>query len=82
MTSSRSTAVRIAQAARRGDPEGERIARRDHAAERLAAFVAKTVAAAPPLTDAQAERIAGLLRGPAASLTASSDSPTTRAASR
>lgn len=37
-------------------------ARRDLAAEKLAAYVAKTVADAPPLTDAQRDRIAALLR--------------------
>ena len=37
-------------------------ARRDLAAERLAAYVAKTVAQAPPLTAEQRDRIAALLR--------------------
>lgn len=36
-------------------------ARRALAAEKLAAYVAKTVADAPPLTDAQRDRIAALL---------------------
>ncbi len=38
-------------------------ARRAHAAERLAEFIEETVAKAPPLTDAQRDRLAGLLRG-------------------
>ena len=37
--------------------------RRDYAAERLAEHVAKVVAAAPPLSPAQRDRIAALLRG-------------------
>ena len=37
--------------------------RRDYAAERLAEYVAKVVDAAPPLTPAQRDRIAVLLRG-------------------
>lgn len=37
-------------------------ARRDLAAEKLAAYVSKTVAEAPPLTSAQRDRIASLLR--------------------
>lgn len=37
-------------------------ARRALAAEKLAAYVAKTVAEAPPLTSAQRDRIAALLR--------------------
>lgn len=37
-------------------------ARRDLKAQRLADHVAKVVAEAPPLTDEQRERIAGLLR--------------------
>lgn len=37
-------------------------ARRALAAEKLAAYVSKTVADAPPLTDAQRDRIAALLR--------------------
>lgn len=41
-------------------------ARRDHAAEKLAEYVERTVAEAPPLTPAQRDRIAVLLRGSAA----------------
>jgi len=37
-------------------------ARRALAAEKLAAYVSKTVAEAPPLTSAQRDRIAALLR--------------------
>jgi len=38
-------------------------AERDLAAEKLAAYVAKVVAQAPPLSPAQRDRIAALLRG-------------------
>lgn len=44
-----------------GDPEVED-ARRDAAAARLTDYVAAVVAEAPPLTDAQRDRIAALLR--------------------
>jgi len=37
--------------------------RRDYAAEKLADYVAQVVAQAPPLTAAQRDRIAALLRG-------------------
>ncbi len=37
--------------------------RRDYAAEKLAAYVNAVVAKAPPLTPAQRDRIAALLRG-------------------
>ncbi len=37
--------------------------RRDYAAEKLAEVVAKVVASAPPLTAAQRQQIADLLRG-------------------
>lgn len=41
-------------------------ARLDLRAEKLAAHIAKVVAEAPPLTDEQRSRLAGLLRGGAA----------------
>jgi hypothetical protein len=37
--------------------------RRDYATEKLAEYVGKVVAEAPPLTPAQRDRIAALLRG-------------------
>ena len=49
-----------------GDPatdEDVATARRDHAAEKLHAYVERIVADAPPLTDEQRSRLAGLLRG-------------------
>jgi len=49
-----------------GDPERVEHAsqlRRNYAAEKLADYVAKVVDAAPPLTAAQRDRIAVLLRG-------------------
>lgn len=52
----------VAVAARTGDPERIRTARRDYAAEKIAAYVEKVVDSAPPLTDNQRERIAALLR--------------------
>lgn len=45
-------------------------AERDHAAESIAAHVARVVAQAPPLTPAQRDRIAALLRPTAGSDTA------------
>lgn len=36
--------------------------RRDHAAAKLAEFIEQVVADAPPLTDAQRDRLTGLLR--------------------
>jgi hypothetical protein len=58
----RAITARIAAAARWGNnsPELES-AHRDLAAERLAEYVAKVVATAPPLTPTQRERIAALL---------------------
>jgi hypothetical protein len=41
-------------------------ARRDLAAEKIAAYVARVVADAPPLTDAQRDRLARLLQAGAA----------------
>lgn len=52
----------VGVAARRRDPAAERAARRDLAAAKLAAFVSQTIAAAPPLTNAQRDRIVHLLR--------------------
>lgn len=52
-----------ALAARRGDPELIVEARRNHAAAKLAAYVAQVVAEAPPLSPEQRDRIAALLRG-------------------
>lgn len=46
-----------------GDPERVGELRRNYAAEKLAEYVAKVVAQAPPLTAAQQGRIAALLRG-------------------
>ncbi len=49
-----------------GDPERVERARQlrsDYKAEKLAEYVAKVVDAAPPLTPAQRDRIAALLRG-------------------
>lgn len=56
------TAVARSAAARRwnrDDPE----ARRDLATERLAAYIAKVVSEAPPLTSEQRERLSLLLAG-------------------
>lgn len=46
----------------RNDTKRVTDARRDLAAAKLAEYVRKTVAEAPPLTDEQRERIAALLR--------------------
>jgi hypothetical protein len=45
------------------DPERIRAAKRDLEAAKLEAYVQRVVAEAPPLTQEQASRIAGLLRG-------------------
>ena len=57
------TRSRVALAARRGTPDELAAAKRDHAAASIAAHIEKVTAAAPPLTEAQANRLAGLLRG-------------------
>ncbi len=61
----RTTRARVA-ALTKHHPDGSPTltgARRDHAAEKLADYVAKVVAQAPPLSPAQRDRIAVLLRG-------------------
>lgn len=57
------TRSRVAVATRLGTPEQQAVARRDHATATLAAHIEKIVAEAPPLTDDQRSRLAGLLRG-------------------
>ena len=56
------TRSRVAVASRLGSPEDVAQARRDHAAAKLADTIERTVAAAPPLTPEQLDRLAGLLR--------------------
>ena len=61
----RTTRARVAALTRHhpdGSPELSE-AKRDHATEALASYVAKVVAQAPPLSPAQRDRIAVLLRG-------------------
>ncbi len=62
-----------------GDPERVEHAsqlRRDYAAEKLADYVAKVVAQAPPLTPAQRDKIAVLLRdGAPPGMVATTDRP-------
>nr|WP_242600153.1 hypothetical protein [Dermacoccus nishinomiyaensis] len=54
-------------ATRRHHPETDLTElKREHAAAKIAAYVEKTVAEAPPLTDEQRDRLATLLRGDAA----------------
>jgi hypothetical protein len=53
----------IARAKKGKDPDAEREARREYAAEKLADFITRTVDSAPPLTSEQRERLATLLRG-------------------
>ena len=52
----------VGNAARSGDPERLKNARRDLAAAKLEAFIDKTIADAPPLTVEQLNRVAVLLR--------------------
>ncbi|EFD51957.1 hypothetical protein HMPREF0569_1187 [Micrococcus luteus SK58] len=56
--------ARVASLSRSRTPDDPELldARRNLAAERLALYVARVVAEAPPLTDAQRDRIAALLR--------------------
>ena len=61
----RSLQGKVAAARRWGQASQE--LERDYAAERLAEHVARVVAQAPPLTSAQRDRIAGLLRAGGAS---------------
>lgn len=53
----------IARARRAGDRDAEARARSDYYAEKLATTIAAMVAAAPPLTTEQRDRLALLLRG-------------------
>lgn len=57
------TRSRVAVSTRLGTPEEQTVARRDHAAAKLAAAIEKVVSEAPELTDEQRSRLAGLLRG-------------------
>lgn len=60
--------ARVASLSRDRKPDDPELvdARRNLAAEKLAAHVVKVLAVAPPLTDDQRNRIAGLLRGASA----------------
>lgn len=53
--------ARAAAAARWGLPNADE-ARRDYAARRVEDYISRTLAEAPPLTDDQVSRLAGLLR--------------------
>lgn len=57
-----STRSAIAVAVRRRDPEAEADARRVHATAVLDKTIREILATAPPLTDAQRDRLASLLR--------------------
>jgi len=50
-------------AVRLGDVERERTARRNLAEAKIAEYIEKTLAAAPPLNQTQINRLSGLLRG-------------------
>lgn len=56
------TRSRVGVAYRTGDPHAIAEASRDHAAAKLEAFIESTLAAAPPLTDEQRDKLALLLR--------------------
>ncbi|GAA2910684.1 hypothetical protein JOD62_001705 [Microbacterium keratanolyticum] len=51
----------VMTAARLGDVEGEKIARRDLAEAKITAAVKRALASSPPLTAAQKRRIAALI---------------------
>lgn len=53
---------RLGVAVRSNNPTAEQIARRDLAAAKLEAYVAKVVAEAPPLTEQQRRAIRALLK--------------------
>lgn len=57
--------ARVAVLARVGTDEERTDARRDLAVAKIAQYVERVVAEAPPLTDEQRERLAGLLNGAA-----------------
>jgi len=59
----RQSAARAGAAARWRHPDADE-ARRDLAAERISSYVQRILADAPPLTDAQRDKLALLLRGP------------------
>ncbi|UOW00829.1 hypothetical protein [Agrococcus sp. SCSIO52902] len=56
------TKSRLGVAARSGDPDRIRTARRDHAAAKIEIAIERVLAEAPPLTPEQRARIAALLR--------------------
>ncbi|MGI8682425.1 MAG: hypothetical protein ACR2JO_09945 [Mycobacteriales bacterium] len=58
--------ARAGGAAKAGKPEAIAESRRDLAAERIACYIERVVAAAPPLTAEQQTRLAALLRPGAA----------------
>lgn len=51
----------LGNATRRGDDEATNEARRDLAAAKIAAYVEKVVADAPPLTDEQRDRLSSII---------------------
>lgn len=55
-----------AVAVRRGDEAAAAAATRDLAAAKLEQYIARTIAAAPPLTDEQCDKLVAILRGGAA----------------
>ncbi|MFC5998282.1 hypothetical protein ACFP6A_06025 [Quadrisphaera sp. GCM10027208] len=56
------TRSRVGVAYRTGDPQAIAEASRDHAAAKIETFIERTLAAAPPLTDEQRDKLALLLR--------------------
>lgn len=62
MPSLQATRSAIGAAVRRGDPQAEADARREHAANVLEKHIPEVLATAPPLTNEQLDRLAALLR--------------------
>lgn len=58
----RSAACRVARATKAGDPTAEADARRELAEAKIADYVRRCLAAAPPLSDEQRTRLAELIR--------------------
>jgi hypothetical protein len=55
--------AQVAVAVRLGDAERERTARQNLAEAKIAEYIERALAVAPPLTPAQIKRLTGLLRG-------------------
>lgn len=62
MSKVQAVTTRVARAVKARDPEREAQARRDLAEAKVAAYIERVLAAAPPLSEEQRQRLAELLR--------------------